>query len=131
FFFFQAEDGIRDPLVTGVQTCALPIYRLTAPEAERTDPPACGRQRQTAEADDAMLPELRHGTGPPRLGCRIGDDERLLGLDHPSGVVSVDRLLRECRESHAGRLENPSTRGAAFELKNHETDTVEADNKLL
>src|SRR6266536_3852023 len=28
FFFFQAEDGIRDPLVTGVQTCALPIYVL-------------------------------------------------------------------------------------------------------
>src|SRR3989449_8417569 len=28
FFFFQAEDGIRDVAVTGVQTCALPIYRL-------------------------------------------------------------------------------------------------------
>src|SRR5438105_10250662 len=28
FFFFQAEDGIRDPLVTGVQTCALPILGL-------------------------------------------------------------------------------------------------------
>src|SRR5258708_24753965 len=27
FFFFQAEDGIRDDLVTGVQTCALPIYK--------------------------------------------------------------------------------------------------------
>src|SRR3712207_7688817 len=27
FFFFQAEDGIRDIGVTGVQTCALPIYR--------------------------------------------------------------------------------------------------------
>src|SRR5258708_30965459 len=27
FFFFQAEDGIRDDLVTGVQTCALPIWR--------------------------------------------------------------------------------------------------------
>src|SRR6266404_7643039 len=26
FFFFQADDGIRDKLVTGVQTCALPIY---------------------------------------------------------------------------------------------------------
>src|SRR5205823_10925127 len=26
-FFFQAEDGIRDKLVTGVQTCALPICR--------------------------------------------------------------------------------------------------------
>src|SRR2546425_4801819 len=28
FFFFQAEDGIRDKLVTGVQTCALPIFFL-------------------------------------------------------------------------------------------------------
>src|SRR2546430_12577950 len=28
FFFFQAEDGIRDLTVTGVQTCALPIYSL-------------------------------------------------------------------------------------------------------
>src|SRR3989442_6465806 len=28
FFFFQAEDGIRDADVTGVQTCALPISRL-------------------------------------------------------------------------------------------------------
>src|SRR5205085_5773477 len=27
-FFFQAEDGIRDLTVTGVQTCALPIYGL-------------------------------------------------------------------------------------------------------
>src|SRR3989440_2547819 len=28
FFFFQAEDGIRDLIVTGVQTCALPISEL-------------------------------------------------------------------------------------------------------
>src|SRR5207237_4945329 len=27
FFFFQAEDGIRDSSVTGVQTCALPIFK--------------------------------------------------------------------------------------------------------
>src|SRR2546421_5298495 len=27
FFFFQAEDGIRDLIVTGVQTCALPIWK--------------------------------------------------------------------------------------------------------
>src|SRR6266536_361647 len=31
FFFFQAEDGIRDPLVTGVQTCALPILAWRLP----------------------------------------------------------------------------------------------------
>src|SRR5258708_25134428 len=30
FFFFQAEDGIRDDLVTGVQTCALPISIVAA-----------------------------------------------------------------------------------------------------
>src|SRR6266850_6475004 len=30
FFFFQAEDGIRDYKVTGVQTCALPIYARTS-----------------------------------------------------------------------------------------------------
>src|SRR5216683_6951984 len=29
-FFFQAEDGIRDLIVTGVQTCALPIYAMQA-----------------------------------------------------------------------------------------------------
>src|SRR6266496_5318004 len=31
FFFFQAEDGIRDLYVTGVQTCALPIWSCQAP----------------------------------------------------------------------------------------------------
>src|SRR2546423_14185910 len=31
-FFFQAEDGIRDKLVTGVQTCALPIFRADGDE---------------------------------------------------------------------------------------------------
>src|SRR2546430_7795355 len=33
FFFFQAEDGIRDLTVTGVQTCALPIsrFRMSSP----------------------------------------------------------------------------------------------------
>src|SRR5438552_11808938 len=35
FFFFQAEDGIRDDLVTGVQTCALPIQAVGGIEAMR------------------------------------------------------------------------------------------------
>src|SRR5579859_1162786 len=34
FFFFQAEDGIRDLTVTGVQTCALPIYPSAILNAE-------------------------------------------------------------------------------------------------
>src|SRR5215211_8237825 len=36
FFFFQAEDGIRDHCVTGVQTCALPILRLLQRNAKVT-----------------------------------------------------------------------------------------------
>src|SRR5256885_7227221 len=36
FFFFQAEDGIRDYKVTGVQTCALPIYDLGAMVGRQT-----------------------------------------------------------------------------------------------
>src|SRR5256885_2736645 len=34
-FFFQAEDGIRDYKVTGVQTCALPICELSIPNPLR------------------------------------------------------------------------------------------------
>ena len=37
FFFFQAEDGIRDSPVTGVQTCALPIYLLDERITDFTD----------------------------------------------------------------------------------------------
>src|SRR5260221_3241318 len=37
FFFFQAEDGIRDHCVTGVQTCALPIY-LTRNDKSKQKP---------------------------------------------------------------------------------------------
>src|SRR2546429_1336792 len=39
-FFFQAEDGIRDVAVTGVQTCALPIYGGTAKLLARLKDPA-------------------------------------------------------------------------------------------
>src|SRR2546430_7005737 len=39
FFFFQAEDGIRDLTVTGVQTCALPISHLGPDPARRPGAP--------------------------------------------------------------------------------------------
>src|SRR5438034_11146561 len=45
FFFFQAEDGIRDHCVTGVQTCALPIFDVDDSAALR------------AYATRLMLPE--------------------------------------------------------------------------
>src|SRR5256885_6646174 len=43
FFFFQAEDGIRDYKVTGVQTCALPIFRAAAERLAALAPPGMPR----------------------------------------------------------------------------------------
>src|SRR5256885_7527347 len=50
FFFFQAEDGIRDYKVTGVQTCALPIY----PEKVLMDSVRSGHFLQNCGPDDGM-----------------------------------------------------------------------------
>src|SRR5206468_8617212 len=44
FFFFQAEDGIRDLIVTGVQTCALPILALPCSSWSRWDSGSRGRR---------------------------------------------------------------------------------------
>src|SRR5207247_2981642 len=71
-FFFQAEDGIRDPLVTGVQTCALPISR-----GPRDRPPPSRRERRSGRdrrrapstrASDACLDPRRARRGSPRNG---------------------------------------------------------------
>src|SRR2546429_6603185 len=48
FFFFQAEDGIRDVAVTGVQTCALPI---SLPDYLILPTVACMASLSTASAD--------------------------------------------------------------------------------
>src|SRR5438034_4659894 len=70
FFFFQAEDGIRDHCVTGVQTCALPIslarkcrisptcwYSRTWPRARRTGPRSSpipnGRDRKSTRLNSS------------------------------------------------------------------------------
>src|SRR5258707_10890561 len=46
FFFFQAEDGIRDIGVTGVQTCALPISARRTGESWPGPPPASYQLRR-------------------------------------------------------------------------------------
>src|SRR5438034_8495738 len=50
-FFFQAEDGIRDHCVTGVQTCALPISRAWAKGARRVWVHTCSLDGPTALAN--------------------------------------------------------------------------------
>src|SRR3954467_16005887 len=48
FFFFQAEDGIRDYRVTGVQTCALPILTAASAAVTPVSPPVRAVQRPCA-----------------------------------------------------------------------------------
>src|SRR5258708_25673624 len=50
FFFFQAEDGIRDDLVTGVQTCALPISDIFPACNSRRDQKQQWRSRRELQA---------------------------------------------------------------------------------
>src|SRR6266487_6491275 len=76
-FFFQAEDGIRDGRVTGVQTCALPISfhdGNVSPDAavcaragiERSDPDNAGRTARAESSARRLTPEME------RLGDMIG-----------------------------------------------------------
>src|SRR5947207_11928291 len=59
-FFFQAEDGIRDHCVTGVQTCALPISAgKLRPELWETS-----RKCNHGPVNEIFF-ELRGGNGPP------------------------------------------------------------------
>src|SRR5256885_2648887 len=58
FFFFQAEDGIRDYKVTGVQTCALPIWgleRLPLARAERLLTEAVGSLTGAPDGEGGWL----------------------------------------------------------------------------
>src|SRR3712207_8903268 len=76
FFFFQAEDGIRDIGVTGVQTCALPIsmyQSASCPEESVTFPcttarstiSCSSRSRSGRVAGAVMDADPRHAAGPP------------------------------------------------------------------
>src|SRR2546429_4112297 len=56
FFFFQAEDGIRDVAVTGVQTCALPICPRTRPSWPPRSRPRGSRRRPPRPAAGGRWP---------------------------------------------------------------------------
>src|SRR5207244_6034166 len=72
FFFFQAEDGIRDDLVTGVQTCALPIWaRAFWPSHARQE--RSGQRRKRRGSNELF--SRRHPLGlraPPQFADPAG-----------------------------------------------------------
>src|SRR5690348_18213904 len=93
FFFFQAEDGIRDGRVTGVQTCALPIYHVPEGQVDaglEAEQLAFLRQIQTDSSEAERRPILS-GARPE---------------DHPEEDVGETRseerrVGKECRSRGA------------------------------
>src|SRR5947208_10434715 len=85
FFFFQAEDGIRDDLVTGVQTCALPIYgdgNLTIGYSERRHGHQLKRQGQGQKCAKRKQQKL-HRRNPP------GTAHKWVVRDHRSNATKL------------------------------------------
>src|SRR5699024_5533485 len=74
-FYFQAEDGIRDRNVTGVQTCALPIYHSLGPGQEGED---------DGEHDDAdrQSPPVRVDVTRRHAAVTLVDPVDHLGEEH-------------------------------------------------
>src|SRR5439155_8908575 len=84
-FFFQAEDGIRDGHVTGVQTCALPISM---------DCGGGGQQTAIAEYVDETGKELGIASARRSEERRVGKECRSRG--------SRDRYKKKCKQPDKG-----------------------------
>src|SRR2546428_3554581 len=92
-FFFQAEDGIRDLIVTGVQTCALPIFADQHPDDGVTLLP---------DRHLVRLQQLSAGLGAFVLARQVHPEEKSAhlgsGLPLPELVRSEERRVgKECR----------------------------------
>src|SRR5256885_4589817 len=90
-FFFQAEDGIRDYKVTGVQTCALPIWGLAVATEDHL----------TEELEALRWPAWWRGTGPERRRRRRQSTASRGGGQRHRGRASSRseerRVGKECR----------------------------------
>src|SRR2546430_5299911 len=87
FFFFQAEDGIRDLTVTGVQTCALPIFDSI--HLVFSGPVGMNNVVQTS-SDLIHWTSVGPGT-PAGTGTNVFDDPLVMGRSEER------RVGKECR----------------------------------
>src|SRR2546430_14520727 len=102
FFFFQAEDGIRDLTVTGVQTCALPISGAVTPGSDS----ARGVQRIARSAGAVSLNPRRSGER------RVGEEGRSRGgPDHlkkkkKKKIMYWERRNKKCEVRSQGSVDD-------------------------
>src|SRR5256886_6970765 len=88
FFFFQAEDGIRDLTVTGVKTCALPISSLLAPHDVQVVQYGTSRFTDRQPLDQLAI----YAPGEP-----VGDERRSLRAFFRRMRSEERRVGKECR----------------------------------
>src|SRR5438876_6339419 len=98
FFFFQAEDGIRDGRVTGVQTCALPIYERHARDGRtprmfhrETDAQKVARNRDAIfDLHAAALDWMERYTAIPypfgKFDFLLVPSFQFGGMEHPGAI---------------------------------------------
>src|SRR5689334_24190787 len=87
FFFFQAEDGIRDGTVTGVQTCALPISDAGVPDRQHAGRPVDpGERRPGGLAAGGAERAYRPGRGLHR------SEERRVGKEYRSRWTAYEYI---------------------------------------
>src|SRR5256885_3641595 len=104
-FFFQAEDGIRDYKVTGVQTCALPIWPQIETALNRLGKK--GEFIQGMRVTDAETMEVVEWV----LAGEVQQD--IVGLIHQAGGKAVGLtgrdggLIRARSEEHTSELQSP------------------------
>src|SRR5437763_15782286 len=89
-FFFQAEDGIRDTSVTGVQTCALPIC-----SCRTTAPLPCRLRRRTSRR------HLRRESRQSCPLCRNRSEERRVGKECRTREAATQK--KKTKEDRKGR----------------------------
>src|SRR5207249_9517355 len=92
FFFFQAEDGIRDRNVTGVQTCALPILELD--DAAR----AC-----TAEPWNLLNVYSQSDTANFNIEAEITVENENLAFSYTLSVSGKKQMLTSSEERRVGK----------------------------
>src|SRR2546430_12902006 len=88
FFFFQAEDGIRVLTVTGVQTCALPIFKFYA--SLRLDIRRIGpvKEKEDVIGSHVRVKVVKNKVGPPFKQAEF-DIMYAQGISHASLVLDI------------------------------------------
>src|SRR5205807_5653827 len=106
FFFFQAEDGIRDYKVTGVQTCALPISKF---DPRHVTVPRIVDEERALGPDRLQLVALDHRRTAIERRDHVAREAHRRG-EHPVGRSEERRVGKEWRSRGAPDYEKEKRR---------------------